>query len=124
VALVGKAEVQETLLVGREDGAIGGLVVLLGVGGGRGKRRKDRLVASREELGVSEALVVAAVAEELGSVLQESREALFVDAGLVRKGFPVPASGFVQGKNEVIDVLGLGRDLTENNAVAGKRGPA
>lgn len=119
--LVNEAEVEETLLVRREDGAIRGLVVLLGLGRRRGERGKDGLGAAGDELGVAEALVVSGIAKELGRVVEEGGEAALVNVDLGGQGLPVAVGSLVEGDDEVIDGLGLGRGLAENYAVSSKR---
>jgi len=123
VPLVGIAEVEQAGLVGAEDGAIGSLVVLLGLGGGGRQGSKGTLITSGDELGVAEALVVAAVAEELGSILEELGKLCLIDAGLLRQALPVAAGGLVKADDEVIDGLGLGGDLSEDDTVPSEGGP-
>ena len=77
---------------------------------------------SRHELGVAERLVVAAIAEELGSIVEVVLQLVIAEAGLLRKLCVVTVAVLVEGDYEVIDGLCLGRDLAEYDAGACERG--
>ena len=98
---------EEAGLVGREDGAVGGLVMALRLGGRGGQGGHIALLAAGDELGVAEALVVAAVPEELDGVLEEQGQVGLGNAGLLGEALPVSLAAFVQSNDEVVNGLGL-----------------
>jgi hypothetical protein len=114
---------QQTGLVRREDGSFGGSIVALGSRGYLGKSGEGLLVASREKLGISEALVVSTIAEELGGILQESGKLIIAYTGLGRQCLPVTVTSFVKLDDELENVFGLWRCLAQNNTITRKGRP-
>lgn len=88
----------------------------LSLRGSRSQSLQGRRWQSWNELGVTEALVVAAVAKELDGIFQEKAKVLRADICLLRKAGPVSVAGTVKGDNEVVDRFGFGRDLTQGNS--------
>lgn len=107
VAILGESKMHDGRVRGAEDSSIGSLVELVGFQRGGSQGRHTLLATSGNELGVTEALVVASVAEEHDSILEESGHLFLVDASLHSESSPVASRGVVEGNNEVIDGLRL-----------------
>lgn len=84
--------------------------------GSRGQSLQGRRWQSRNELGITEALVVTAVTKELNRIFQEEAKVFRADICLLGKAGPVPIAGTVEGDYEVVDWFGFGRDLTKGNS--------
>lgn len=84
--------------------------------GSRGQSLQGRRWQSRNELGITETLVVTAVTKELNGIFQKEAKVFRADICLLGKAGPVPIAGTVEGDDEVVDRFGFGRDLTEGNS--------
>lgn len=80
------------------------------------QRIEDILVASWNKLGISKALVVTTIAQELGSVFEELLQFFIRDTSFLLQSLPVAICGFAELDYEVEDAFGLGGDLTESNS--------
>lgn len=123
MAAFGETHVHDARVVGAEDGTIGSSVELGSFGGCGGQGGDGSLSASGDKLGVSEGLVVAHITEELGSILEEQGGLGLFNAGLVAQRSPVATRGFVEGNDQVIYGLRLGRVLAQTNPGTSKGSP-
>ena len=94
-------------IVAGKDGTFSRLVERIGFWCCGSQSIKRRLGTSWNKLGVSEAFVIATVAQELGEILQCKGEIFIRDASFLLERFPVSVGGFVQLDDEIEDILGL-----------------
>lgn len=120
--VIQEAQMHESRVITGENSTFRSLIIPLCFRGSGGQSSKRLFVASGYELGVSESLVVAAVAKKLRRVFEEELQFVVADAGFLLQGGPVPVAGLVEGEYEIEDVLGLGGDLTEGDACASEGG--
>lgn len=72
------------------------------------QRIEDILVASWNKLGISKALVVTTIAQELGSVFEELLQFFIRDTSFLLQSLPVAICGFAELDYEVEDAFGFG----------------
>lgn len=77
----------------------------------------------RDELGITESLVVATVSKELSCVFEEEPEIFLANLGLLSQTAPIAIAGSVESEDKVIDRLGFGGDLAERDTSALKCRP-
>ena len=118
----GIPKVQLANIVARKDGVLELLVEAQRRLGRGGQRLQLAGLQARHELGVAKGLVVAEVSEELRSVVQVGVELLLRQPGFFGERFVVALAVLVQGNDEIVDGLRLGRELAEDDARAGEAG--
>lgn len=74
----------------------------------------------RNELGITKALVIPRIAEELGGIIEERLDFCLRETGFRGCLLPVAVAVVVQGNDEVVDVLGLRADLSKDNSRTGE----
>jgi hypothetical protein len=122
MARAGISEVQLRNILARKDGVLELLVEAQRLLGRGGQRLQLAGLQARHELGVAEGFVVAEVSEELRSVVQVGVELLLRQPGFFGERIVVAFAVLVQGNDEIVDGLGLGRELAEDDTRAGEAG--
>jgi hypothetical protein len=122
MARAGISQVQLGNIVARKDGVLELLVEAQRLLGRGGQRLELAGLQARHELGVAEGLVVAEVSEELRGVVQVGVELLLRQPGFFGERLVVAFAVLVQGDDEIVDGLRLGRELAEDDARAGEAG--
>lgn len=120
MSIVQEAQMHQALIIARENSTLCLLIELLCLCGTSSQCRKNLLLASGNELGVSKAFVVTAIAQELSSVFEKILQIVVADADFLLERDPIAVAIFVKRYYEVVDWLRFRADLAESDSCTGE----